>query len=645
MKKTAAALLVMACTTAGYSQTLFTYGNKPVSKDEFLKAYNKNNTAEKPTEQSYREYLDLYIRFKIKVQAALDKRLDTLANQQAELQGFRNQVIESYIKDEASVNLLIDEAFERSLKDIHVAHIFVSAPATATEEQVKTAQQKINEAYSQLQKKQDFGVVAVNFSEDPTVKNNRGDIGYITAFVLPYSLETAIYNTPVGSFSAPVRSKNGFHLFKVIDERKAAGKLKAAQILLTFPPDATAAQRQQVKQQADSIYNVLQNGGDFKELALQFSGDNITYQTGGEMMEFGVGRYEPAFETAAFALAENGAISKPVLTEYGYHIVKRLDRKPVIDDKNNSAWREQLKQQVQSTDRIQVSQKILVKKIMQWSNYKKASFNEKNLWTLTDSVLKNGSHPAFADLKPGTPLFSFAKQTIAVKDWETYLQMIRNYESQHAGKSRPELFNEFTETAALEYYRNHLEEYSKDFAYQLNEFREGNLLFEIMQRNVWDAASADSTGLKKYYDEHKDKYWWEASADAIIFTATTQAVADEAKKKLRSNYKSWQQYIDGSDGRLQGDSGRFELGQIPVLERTNFTPGLITADVKNENDNSITFAYIITVHRERQPRTFADARGFVINDYQTHLEEKWITELKKKYPVKINEATLKNLPK
>jgi len=179
----------------------------------------------------------------------------------------------------------------------------------------------------------------------------------------------------------------------------------------------------------------------------------------------------------------------------------------------------------------------------------------------------------------------------------------------------------------------------------LNEFKEGNLLFEIMQRKIWDEAATDSAGLQKYYAQHKDKYWWEASADALVFTASNEKVAEDTRKKLQENYKNWQQYIDNSSGQLQADSGRYELGQIPVVERTNFTPGLITANVKNETDNSVAFAYIIKVYSNREPRNFTDARGFVINDYQQFLEEKWVNELKKKYPLTINQTLVKTLPK
>lgn len=214
-----------------------------------------------------------------------------------------------------------------------------------------------------------------------------------------------------------------------------------------------------------------------------------------------------------------------------------------------------------------------------------------------------------------------------------------------AGKTNQQLYDQFVETSVFDYYRNHLEEYNREFGWQLNEFKEGNLLFEIMQRKIWDVAAVDSAGLVKYYTSHKDKYWWEASADAIIFTASNETVSNDIQKKIKENYKDWQKLLDISNGQLQADSGRFELGQIPVVERTNFTDGLITAPVKNETDQTAAFSYIIKVHPNREARNFADARGFVINDYQLFLEEQWVNELKKKYPLTINQTMVKTLPK
>ncbi len=649
MKRLQKSLIAFTAVFTFYSsqaQTLFTFGNKPVSKEEFLKAYNKNNAETKPTGKSYRDYLELYTRFKIKVQAALDARMDTLPSQVAELKNFRNQVSSSYMNDDASVKLLVDEAISRSAKDIELSHIVVLFPKEESPEARQKALDKINTAYDRLSKGELFSKVAAELSEDPTATSNKGYLGFITAFTLPYEMENVAYSTAPGKFSKPFKSAIGYHIFRVNSVRNSAGRMRAAQILLAYPPEATDAEKRIVKNRADSLYKVILAGGDFKKLAVAFSNDNLSYQNGGEMQEFGTGRFEPAFENAAFALKTNGAISKPFATAYGIHILKRLDWKPLqLDRKNKAVW-ENFHQQVLQNDRMNVSRKLLMKKIYAQIGVKNLPVNNQELTVLKDSFLFNGTIAKQAHINESTPLITVGKQTLVVSDFLNYLDAIRTQEAMHKGKTATELTDQYAETAALEYYRDHLEEYNKDFAYQLNEFREGNLLFEIMQQKIWEAASADSIGLKKYYEQHKNKYWWELSADAWIITASNDSVAKIFIDKSGGNIQyDWRKAIDLSEGMIQGDSGRFELGQLPVRERTNFKVGLITAPVVNETDHTATFCHILKMHSAREPRSFNDARGFVINDYQGYLEEKWIEELKKKYPIKVDEKVFATLLK
>src|SRR5215204_1498456 len=484
------------------SQTLFTYGNKTVSKAEFLRAYGKNDTGEKPTEQSYRDYLELYAKFKIKVQAARDMQLDTLASLEAELQNFRSQIAENFLNDEGSMNELIDEVFVRGQKDIRMAHIFVRIGKDDSATQIQRAQNKIDKAYEAL-KQESFEQVAFEYSEDPAVKSDKGAIGWVTVFVLPYAVENIVYSTPVGQYSKPFRSASGFHIFKNIEERKAIGRLKAAQILLAVSPDGIKKQQDDVKAKTDSILTALQKGADFKSLALQFSSDNLSYQNGGELPEFGVGRYDAVFETAAFALQKDGEISKPVLTEFGYHILKRLQRIPAQVDKSDEKWREGVKQLIIQSDRMEVSRKKLLKNIQQKANFRKLAYNQKNLWRLTDSILGNKKIPELADINSNTSLFAFARQTLRVRDWQNYLESIRGIQSLVTGKKNEEILQQFIETSTLDYYRDHLEEFNPELVNQMNEFKDGNVLFEVMQRKIWDPASLDSAGLKRFYEKEQ----------------------------------------------------------------------------------------------------------------------------------------------
>jgi peptidyl-prolyl cis-trans isomerase SurA len=286
----------------------------------------------------------------------------------------------------------------------------------------------------------------------------------------------------------------------------------------------------------------------------------------------------------------------------------------------------------------------MLQKIIGLTHLKPNPVNEKELWIYTDSSLQNKALPEFRDLNDKTILFSFGEKSILVKDWISYRKTIRNNPDLKV-KTNNDWFGQYQQAIAFDYYRNHLENYNKDFGYQLNEFKEGNLLFEIMQRQVWDKASSDSAGLARYYDAHATNYWWQPGADAIIFACSNEKAAEDMEQVLQKHIDDWRRAVDSSRGLIQADSGRFELAQLPVKGMELLKPGQFTEHTQNQADNSVAMAYILRVYNERSPRSYKDARGFVINDYQNFLEEQWIAELKKKYPVKINEAVLKGLPK
>jgi peptidyl-prolyl cis-trans isomerase SurA len=624
------------------AQTLFTYGENKVSKDEFLKAYSKNNTEANPTDKSYRDYLNLYIRYKLKVQAAYDLRMDTVASQKTELKNFKNQVADGYMTDEHCIDSLVNEAYERSTKDILLAHIYIAAPPNASPADTFKAYQKVTEAFDALKKGREFGPVAAEYSEDNSSRNDGGKIGWITVFSLPYELENLAYAVPAGQYSAIYRSRSGFHVFENLAQRDAIGKIKAAQILIPIPPGASDSVKAIAKQKADSIYTALMNGAKFAELAKKYSGDNLSYQTGGELADFGVGKFDSAFESAAFALSQDGEISKPVLTSFGYHIIKRIARKPV-PPRTKEALTE-LKTRVSTDSRISVATNKFLKMIYAQTHFKRSPVNMDQFSIYTDSILQHKAAPPFPGLNEKTVLFTMGNKEFTVKQWIDYAKNTRNLSAMRGRRSVPEGLEKFIETRAFTYYRENLESYNNEFAYQLKEFKEGNLLFEVMQKKIWDKASLDSAGLKKYYNEHKDKYWWQPGADAILFTCNNEKSADNLKSLLTGNFSNWRNIADSLHGSIQADSGRFEQAQLPKSDN-KLEAGQFSSMTQTVPDNTVSFTYVIKTYPEKSPRSYLEARGFVINDFQNFMEYQWIAQLKLKYPVKINEAVVSKLPK
>jgi peptidyl-prolyl cis-trans isomerase SurA len=368
MKKTVLIFFLFVCTKTTFSQALVRYGDHIISKEEFLKAFRKNNTKIKAGEKAYRDYLNLYIRYRLKVQAAYDMRLDTLPGQLTELQNFKSQIVDQYLTDENSLNQMAKEAYLRSRLDLHISFIFVSSPRNATPNDSAKAWAKIQEAYQALKSNKDFGETAVQFSEDPFVKNNRGDIGFITVFDLPYAMETMAYTTPLGKYSPVFRTNGGYAIVKKIAERKAEGRIRIAQILLAFPYQAIGEMKMLTRQRADSIYRAILSGSDFGELARKFSGDNLSYQLGGVLPEFGIGKYEHGFEAVAYSLKKDGDVSSPYETEFGLHIIKRIKRipiPPVADQKTLN----DLKEKIKADPRVAVSKGRMMDIILKQTNF------------------------------------------------------------------------------------------------------------------------------------------------------------------------------------------------------------------------------------------------------------------------------------
>lgn len=641
MKRFFLLLTCVTCAAVGFSQTLFTYGNNAVDKEEFLKAYNKNKTVVTDKEASLREYLDLYTKFKLKVKAAQELRLDTLPQLKADLDNFRTQVEESYMNNEKAVDALVDEAFNRSQKDLHVYHYFAGIEGTDSAK----AYQALKEVADKLKEgKTDYEGLANDVSLKYT-KVKGGDLGFITAFSVPYEYENIVYNLKPGEVSAPYRTKSGVHLFKLIEERKSAGRWRIAQLLFSFPP-GSEGNTAPIKQKADSVYKLLKGGADFAKLAEKVSDDKMTYVTGGEMPEFGSGKFLPSFEKEVFKLSKDGDYTQPFETSFGYHIVKRLKQIPTPSDKNDEGFRYDLRQKILQDSRMAASKERFSKEIITKVGYKKNSLvKDADLFRYADSIAANidGANANKYPISNKT-IFSFGKTNVTGADWLSFVKDFKGSAEIYKGESNEAMMDKFISVSALDYYKKHLEEYNDEFRYQMKEFKEGNMLFEVMERNVWGSAGQDTVALLKQYEQNKSKYRWGPSATVVLFNCTTNTAAEQARAALVAG-KDWKKIGEESNNTVIVDSGRYEITQIPAPEGTKFKMGLITPVLPNTVDGSSSFILVLKTHGDDEQRSFEDARGLVINDYQNVMETKWIEDLKKKYPVKINEDVFRSLLK
>jgi len=629
-----------------HAQTLFTYGNYSADAKDFLRAYNKNNTIPVANKtKAMRDYLDLYIASRLKIREAYSRGYDTLSQIQADIENLRSQIVENYMDDPEVADRLLKEAFHRGQKDIHIAHIFISYKNEMGVVDTAAAGKKAKEVYEKLKRGEDFFKLAQQYSSDTAAHRNKGDLGFITVFTLPYEFENIVYNTMPGNFSSLYKSKIGYHIFKNLGERKAIGRIKAAQILLSFPPGSDDAVKKKTALLADSLYQRLLKGDDIAKLASQYSNDYISAASAGVIPEFGVGQYDPDFEKIVFGLKKNGDISKPFLTSHGYHIVKRIRIIPVVTDPNNKASMDELKVKVNSSDRMQFAKNLMIEKALKEIEIKKYPYSDQELMILADSILDNKHLGSPVKITRSTSLFVIGNRIFSVDDYLTYAQAWR-YKSDGTGaKPYKQVMDEFVHHTAEEYYRSHLEDFNSDFRNQMTEFKDGNLFFEILQREVWGKAQNDSVALQEYYEKNKDHYTWKQSANAVIFFCSDEISGKSLYDQVKKDPSGWRTASNAFAEKVVTDSSRYEFEQLPNSNKSPIEAGAITTPLKNATDNTVSFAYILRTYPAGLPRNYNDAKGLVINDYQAVLDKQWTEELKKKYPVKINEAVFTQISK
>ncbi|MDZ4793592.1 MAG: peptidylprolyl isomerase [Bacteroidota bacterium] len=646
-KKFFIALLASFSLLTAPAQTLFTYGKYAVDAKEFLRAYNKNNTTPVVNKaKAISDYLDLYINSKLKIREAYDKRYDTLAQIKTEVENLRTQISGNYMNDPEFIVRLQKEAFKRSQKDVRVGHILISSLNTAGVYDTTGARLKKEEVLRRLEMGEDFLLVAQQLSDDPEAKKTKGDLGFITVFTLPYEFENVIYTTPIGKYSPIVLSRLGYHIFKNIEERKAVGKIKAQQILLAVPPGSTDMDKKKLATLADSLYKRIMAGDNFNRLASAFSNDYITAVNGGTMPDISVGRYDAAFEKVLWALPKDGAVSKPFLTSHGWHIVKRNSVKSIVTDENDKNNRQDLQTRIMADSRWNSSKDFIYNKVIEKAGLKKYPYDDAGMRAMTDSVV---------DLKPmtdlgrtiiaSTPMFTIGDSTYTATTWVSYANTYRYKQDGTGAKPYEQVKDEFLSFSLYNYYRDHLEDFNEEFRSQMNEFKDGNIFFEIMQQEIWNKAQTDTAALLRIYEQNKKNYTWTQSADAVLFFCadvnSAKKVYDEVKKKPAN----WQKIVEGYAEKVVADSSRYEWAQLPNLLKMIPKPGMMTTPLVNTNDNTASFAYIVRVFSQPMQRTFNEARGMLITDYQAFLEKQWTETLKKKYPVGIDQKVLNEISK
>ncbi len=643
-------LSVVAQTTTD-NRVLFTVGGDKVTVSDFQYVYNKNNVNNQAdySEKSLRDYLALYENFRLKVKEAEAMKLDTISSLKTELEGYRKQLAKSYLTDREISDKLITEAYDRSKIEVNASHILVRLDENANPADTMAAYKKIMALKKRLDKGEAFEKVAKENSEDPSAKTNEGNIGYFTVFGTIYPFENACYNLKPGEVSQlPVRTEFGYHLVKLNNTRPARGQMHVAHLLLRFPEKATQEQKDSLKKKIDAIYSDIASGKvTFEEAVKTNSDDKATRVKGGELQWFGSGtsiRMVPEFEDAAFALAKDGDYTKPVMTQFGWHIIKRLERRDIASFNDAKA---DIKKRVERDSRSQVAKSVLIERIKRENGFTQFADVKATYLAKIDSTLLKGNWRADSLLRTiDKGLFTLAGKTYTTNDFADYIE---KNSKKRTDKVKDALLNEyydgFVNAKALEYEESTLETKKPDFKNLMKEYKDGILLFELMDRQVWTKAVKDTVGLETYRKNNEQKYMWGDRAEAVVFNCNDKKICDEAYKlstKKQVDEIKAKLNKDGAKARVSAIEGKYEKGQYEVVDKTEWKVG--PTPVAKLNDSSYQFVLVKQIVKP-EPKSLKEAKGYIVSDYQEYLEKTWLADLRNKYPIVVDDSVLKSLIK
>ncbi len=631
VKGWAAVVLMMWLAVPALSQkkndasVLFTIAKKPVTIEEFSYLYNKNNQGKKEeyTEAKIEEYLDLFINFKLKVAEARQRGYDTTAAFRKEYNTYRAELRKPYLPDDNLVDSLTELTYNRMKEEVKASHVLVNVSPDAAPADTLVAYQKISAIRQRILNGEQFEKVVMEYSEDPTAKLNKGALGWFTALQMVFPFEQAAFTTPVGELSKPIRTRFGYHLVKVHGRRPAQGEVEVAHIMLRANGDD-----QRARDLAFEVHDKLQKGVDWNELCAEYSEDPSSSENGGKLRAFGVGVMSsvPEFEEAAFALKNPGDFSDPVKTQFGWHII-RLERKialPPFDE-----MRESIRNRVSRDERAQISRQAIQNKMKKEFGFRENADVKSKVFSLADSSLTKGTWKANGR---GTDevLFTMNGTNYTAKNFLQYVEQNQRANLIGSAKYIEQLYNQYVDEMQGLAFEQRIKQQHPEYGFLLNEYYEGILLFEIMEREVWNKASEDSVGQRKYYESHKAAYKASDRIRAVIYSSNAKQTIDNLLTLANKGDSAAMQSIVTKE-KVRKETGNFEKTDRPVLSKVSWAPGSHVAEHNGMH-------YLVTVKALVPPgsKSFEEARSSVISDYQNFLEKEWLSKLRKKYPVRIN---------
>lgn len=618
-------------------EVLFTVNTTPFYTDEFARVYLKNlDLVKDDSQKDLNQYYDLFVGYKLKVQKAFDLGLHKNRSYINELGNYREQLAKNYVADPQVTQALLEEAYQRTVEEVNASHILILSSASDTPADTLKAYKKIQEVYAKaIKNPEQFESLARQYSQDPSAKENGGNLGYFTAFRMVYPFENAAYATAKGQISKPFRSRFGYHIVKVNDRRANRGEITVAHIMTMKSASGDANENAAARERIAAIQKKLQQGENFAELAKQFSEDKSTSEKGGRMQPFWSGQLNSlGFEEAAFALSAERPYSDIVESDFGYHLIQYIQLNPV---KSFAELHDEIEAKVYRDERSRKIENTLVDKLRKSYKVKRNEANYKLAEKAFDERLFDAGWMMPDNVEPyKVPLVTIQDSTYTIERFMNFarVRQRQNYEQRPLAKTVAAIYKDFENALIQEYYTDHLEYQYPEFAQVMMEYRDGLLLFDLMEREIWKRAKNDTVGLTEFYHKNRNNYQWNDRADVILLSSTDKKMVEKGLKLLKKGKsgKEIETALNTADRiNIMAKSGVMDVATLP----TGYQMKKGNSKVLHSGD----YYYAVQTKEIKPagPKTLDEARGRVISDYQTFLEENWANELSSEYSVQRND--------
>ena len=614
-----------------------TWQGEDLTLDEFEDAYaNSVGSEQEAADDSmgaYRDFLDRYVNFRLKVREARDLGLEQDSSLQAEMTEYRDQLARPYFTDQAVLDDIIHDLYEKQQEEIHASHLLILVAPTAAPADTLAAYNKAHSFLDSLAAGVPFDELAFRYSEDPSARRNRGDLGYFTGGRMVEAFEDAAYGTPVGQVAGPIRTRFGYHLVWVQDRRPRTADIRASHILIRVhgntPADSAAA-----LETIEGLRQRILAGEDFATLARQYSDDVASGRRGGDLGFFGLGRMVEPFNDAAFALQNVGDVSDIVLTPFGYHLIKLTERAelPSYDE----AYPE-LKRLAEMLPRTAVRRQEIGREERASAGF---TFDSTLVATALDQFAADSldaqiRRQGFGETYGPRTFATIGDSSYALYDFgDWYVQQ----QVQPAADQREAVMEQmdvYLAEQGFEHALADLEERDPAFRALLDQYVDGVLLFKISEDSVWTPAAEDEAGLRAYYDAHRGDYRWPERHRVLAFTSPSDSLLTAVVADLDAGKPAPEVFASHDDARLTLRLDTLFLADTtssPLDAVFELQPGQHT-DVLPER--SRLAVYLLDGIEAPREKTFEEARAELVTDYQDVLEAAWVDRLRRRYDARV----------